>query len=116
MSPVTQPGLAQSLQAFYQLAPPKLGVRGDAAMTRERESIGAFHKQPVYLPAPQSQNYHLPRLVAKPSQQTSHALPEPDFTQEKNPTPSLTPNLAISYSTQRERKVNKSVPQILAKE
>lgn len=27
LSPVTQPGLAQSLQAFYQLAPPKLGVR-----------------------------------------------------------------------------------------
>lgn len=25
-SPVTQPGLAQSLQAFYQLAPPQLGV------------------------------------------------------------------------------------------
>lgn len=26
-NPVTQPGLAQSSQAFYQLAPPKLGVR-----------------------------------------------------------------------------------------
>lgn len=85
-------------------------------MTRERESIDVFHKQPRSEIQCTCQHYQLPRLVAKPSQQTSHALPEPDFTQEKNPTPSLTPNLAISCFTQQERQVNKSVPPFHAME
>lgn len=112
LSPVTQPGLAQSLQAFYQLAPPELGVREEMQQWPVKDSqLMCFtnnHEQdPGYLPAPQSQTYQLPRLVTKPSQQTSHVLPEPDFTKEKNPTLSPTPDLAISYSTQQEgREIN----------
>lgn len=85
-------------------------------MTRERESMDVFHKQAGSEIQCTCQHHQLPWLVAKPSQQTAHALPEPDFTQEKNPTQFLTPNLTISYSTQQERKVNKSASLFLGKE
>lgn len=60
-------------------------------MTRERESIDVFHNHTA-TSSTTKPDLPTPRLVVKPSQQTSLALPQPDFTKEKNPTPSQTPH------------------------
>lgn len=80
-----------------------------------------FHKQPRSKIQCACQ-HHKARTTNSPGwllnlpSKLPNALPEPDFNQKKNLTPSLTPNLAISYSTQQERKVNKSLPPFLAQE